>query len=497
MMRLSVGDAGLRSFLASLFAGANGQTWEVQVSEGEIASTVGNPLLVAMIERGNEGLPFAVPFTLGETDYWMLTGGDHLALERAAVRVGRSLVPSFACFSGSDRGASLQQFQPDRNAIQATGAARFPNGYYSFISPVERRRQVEQRLKQWTELEAGQPPPRDETPPTYAQLVRRFDAATAASQWGDAEAALDTLDRFNLCSADNLRFLQLTLLARQGRWSDLWQASDRRRIVELRMPRAVRAAMLQAFHSTILAPIECQEGVNAALRRYQTERPGLGGLLTGRYGLELPSVLITHGYEAVHSGDRGALAELEQRATESVRPLLRALAELLPPPDDAQVEPDGADERVRAALQLDDLDAAIVAADDVADPMRRLAARIEIAARSADTLLCAEVLGELELAGDSGIRGLLSGNTALVTQLLLVAQIAGKSHVTTSPPVDTLSTWGRVTDWFDWFESTATSAIDTAAHAALDRVEGSFERSFSDAWAAELSDTESGCRLPE
>lgn len=489
MRRCTISDEGFSAFLSALFAGENGVIWQIRVSDAAIENSVGDSLIAAMIERGNQGLPFALPLSRGETDHWIATGGDRFALERAVARMGRTLAPSFACFSGANRAAMPQVFQPDGNAIQATGSRRFPQGYYSFASPLARRQEVRARLTQWTNLEAKQPPPRDEAPLTYGQLVQHFHAAAAASQWGDAEAALETLDRLNLSSADNLRFLRLELLARQGRWSDIWEAADRRRIVELRLPRAARAALLQAFHTTILAPIEEAAGVSAALERYRAERPGLSGLLSGRYGLEQAPVLMAFGYEAVHSGDREALAALERQAEEPTRSMLHALGALLQAPVEAASTPSDADELVRAALQFGDLDAALVAADDVANPIRRLAARIEIAARSSDAPLCVEVLVEFDRAGPSAINDLLTTNSELSSHLMVVVLCAGRGPNSAPSASELVPTWMNVMDWFSWFRRAATAPLDHSAHAALDRITGGFERSFSDAWAAELSES--------
>lgn len=486
MKRIVVANAAFSAFLSHLFAGANGQVWQVSVRQGEVECLDSDPLLAAMIERGSEGKSFIVPFwsKAAGTDRWMLTGEDRFALERAAIRVGRALVPSFATFPASDRVASLNPFRPGENHIQTAGAVLFPHGYYVFISPVNRRHQVRERLLRWIALEDEQPAPRDETPPTYAHLVQRFEAATAASQWGDADTVLQALEQFNLCTADNFRFLQMILLARQGRWSEIWLADDRPRVCALRMPRAVRAAMLQSFHATILASTEREEGARAALARYQSERDSARELLTGRFGLTLPPVLMTFGYEAAHVRDRQMLEELQEHADEPARLLLQALAELLPVTGGTQGTSTDAVNRVRVALELDDLDAALVAADDILDAVQRLVARVEVAARSADAPLCVEVLGEWQRADTAVTGGLLVAYPSLPSQIHLVAQTAGQRV----SPVAKPSRWHSVRTWLDWFEQAAGSPIDADAHAALDQVEGSFELAFSDAWAAALAD---------
>lgn len=510
MPTVNLADADLRDLVAELYAAHPAPGGPVTVDGDTVRST--DDLVLRMVKRAGTGRVFVLPLATRTADRWMVLGDDEADLDRAVQQIERALVPSFAAFptdgmptrptgEGAARmAATRQHFDPSRDGMHAAGSRRYPGGYYRFVSPRDgkAREEVHRRLLRWADLDEGRPPPRADLAPTYRSLSDRFHAASAAGQWEEARRAIDDLEANNLCGADNIRFLEVVLLARQGRWHDLWEAPDRDRILRLRYPRSVRAAMLEAFHAVELAPLEV-DGAEASLAVYRQRRQALGTLLAGRFGLVQPPVVAVFGHEAAAEGDRTKLEALiaEAEGAGAAPPILRLLLALT---DSIGVEPPmpgDADVRVRTAIRLGELEEALVAADDIADATRRLLARIEIAAQAADRPLAVDVLLAVAALTERERAALGAASPAVDAQIGLLAatvdvadEVSDELERGTGPiPVEAArDAWSDVVDWVGWFAASADLPTPPEAYKAVRRVEGSFERSFDDMWAVDLAD---------
>src|SRR5207253_364564 len=93
---------------------------------------------------------------------------------------------------------------------------------------------------------------------SYGRQYERFKMALATGQWNEAEQARHTMLRFNLTSGENLLFIEIEQLAHQRRWNEIWLRHDRPQLVQARVPRAVRGALLTAIHQMVLLSLEQQ-----------------------------------------------------------------------------------------------------------------------------------------------------------------------------------------------------------------------------------------------
>jgi hypothetical protein len=486
--KVQITDPQLQQFITELFKGKNGQSWSAYTCASNELE-VGDATVAEMVRRAELGHPFALPFAGKSIDWWIVLGVDQVDLDQAILRIGRALIPSHALFSPHPTTATLLKFESGKSALQDLGAQLFPNGYYRFESPSDpaARRLVCERLLRWARLEAEKPIVRIATTPTYAELAARFHSATAASQWSEGERAIAELEKYNLCSADNLRFLKIVLLARQGRWHEIWHAPDLNLILQLRLPRAVRAALLAAFHASELAALEESCRFEQAIEVFRTARPLLGTLLSGRFGLEQAPVIMTFAYEAVVTGNRAYLDHLLTLAHPPLAEKLLRLSSLLSPKPD--IEPLTPEQRVRAALQLGEFEEALVSADAITNRVRRLVARIEIAARAGEGSLALAVLREVESLPQSE-RNELEAPASLRSEIELVRATANESladltPITVAPPGK--QAW-KVQDWREWFSAFLSEPNERSALQALDQVVGTYEGTFSSDWANELAE---------
>ena len=115
------------------------------------------------------------------------------------------------------------------------------------------------------------------------------------------------LRRQHLCTAENLLFLRVQLFAQQERWNLIWEDDNYQNLAHLSLPRVVRAALITAFHHSILLEPELHGALEEAVFRFKQQRACLGNLLNGRFDLASSPVLRVFGYQALIAGDTAAI----------------------------------------------------------------------------------------------------------------------------------------------------------------------------------------------
>ncbi len=318
---------------------------------------------------------------------WLITAPTGRQLEQALTRLRHFLVPTYASFS-ADNIPKLQGFGKNNHPLQLSGARIYPAGYYVLESLPKYATSILQRLDLWMRLEDDCPPLRSAPQHvTYGELYERFKSALASAQWDEAEQTRHTIQRLNLTTAENLLFLEIEQLAQQKRWSEIGKREDFSIIARMQMPRAVRGALLIAFHQTDLLPLEQEKQWQAALEVFQQQRPTLGLLLTGRLGLTQGPVVQVYAYEAAFERDRTALQELitangEQETLECIKQLLH----LLGPEEKKEPVVRPLLSLVRDALDTGDYDSAIRFAEEVEDQGLKAVLLMQIAFHTCDAL---------------------------------------------------------------------------------------------------------------
>lgn len=104
---------------------------------------------------------------------------------------------------------------------------------------------------------------------TGAAVINDFELALAAGNTEVAVEQVDELRRRGLVSAENLRFLEIRLLAGQGQWSDIANAPDLRDLAGIRRPWLVTEDILTALYRAQVASAESASDVDVALERVE------------------------------------------------------------------------------------------------------------------------------------------------------------------------------------------------------------------------------------
>lgn len=418
---------------------------------------------------------------------WIITGQTRRELDLTLAQVSRFVVPTYAEFATSNRLPQLKPFKKDGNRLQQLGAELYPAGYYSWRSPVKHFDIILRRLQMWMSLEEECPSFQVEQHPTYRSLHDIFDAALAAGNWQEAQQCLQEMQQLHLITADNVAFLQVQLLAQQQRWSDIWRRPDFTNVARMRMPRAVRAALLTAFHSSVLLPLEQQERWEAALDAFKQSRSALGLLLTGRFGLTQASVVQVYAYQAAVDKDRDSLAQLcGISAAKEVEVCIEQLQQLV---GISQAMPDisliddtatGTSFLRQARLALTDLDydTAIRFAREVTPLTERAVLLMHIAFHSSDVPVAEEALlsyWELLTEEQSRLEKQYGFLHLYLKYLLEITQYRSPDPLLLTVPSSPL-----IKDWLEWFDLAEADPDNSELMASLDRLAVSTDNRYWD-----------------
>jgi hypothetical protein len=445
--------------------------------------TVGEPL-AALLRRVAAGDSAVLPARRGDRDEWFIAGVTRRDLDAALAGVCRFVVPTYAEHEGAY--PSLRRFDPEADTLGRLGGAVYPAGSYVLRSPAAHFKVILERLGRWAALEAARPPLQVARSPSYRDLYDAFSAALSARTWDVAEGLLDEMRRRGLATAENLAFLEVQLLAQQRRWSDLWRREDYRDIARLRSPRAVRAALLAAFHQSELLPVEQMGRWADALDVFRRARGLLGRLIEGPADLAYGPALRTFAYREAAAGDRAGLERLAALAEdEETRLAVEAIAGLLPPrvapvaPRPTEPPPLTALQAFRLALANDDLDGAMVLAEGLDEPVERARARLEAAFLSAEIAHVEAALLQVWSLPQEEQDTLLQSR-----RLARMVSVLGE----VVKPVAPAPAEQPITDWLGWLAVAVANVDDRRLPRSLALVAGADDRYWSVERVGELAE---------
>jgi hypothetical protein len=350
---------------------------------GALSLHVSDPNLALLLQRLADGVATVLPLFDSSCDRWLVAAAVHHTAERALAHISRFLLPSYGALPGNAQFAGYRAFADTNSPLPAAASAVGYNGYFELRTPSAQRMTVLRRLGLWAKLEAVAPSLAQKRSPLYVDLFAEYQSAVAAANWAGAEKVLADMQHLHLCTFDNLQFLRIELLAHRGDWHAIWSDGAFSAVAARPAPRAVRAAMLAAFHQSELLLAEQAGDYNAVLASLHAVRPRLGMLLTGRFDIAHSAVIRVFAYQAAATHDRDALEDLLARTPldESAQTVLTALRDRFPRPPQLTLSPT---ERLYQALRQRNYDAAVRAAGEIDDRIERVLALVRIAFRHAD-----------------------------------------------------------------------------------------------------------------
>ena len=442
-----------------LLAGADREQKLHKLDQQNLTIDIEHGTLCRILERIRDSQAIMFP-NLDKTKgaaIWMLAAPTLYQLEEARVRIRHLLVPAYAGFSKKVPAAALQGTSDLRQAR----VRLYPHGYYVLRSHLEYTNDIFRLLDLWMGLEKERPIPQAITAyPNYGELYERFRLALAEAQWEEAEWVRHEIQRRSLTSAENLIFLEIEALAWRQLWREIWQREDFASLARVPVPRAVRAALLTAFHHEELLPKEQKGDWQEALNEFNVHQPKLGLLLSTRLGLSEGPVVQVFAYHAARSNNRTELQELitatgNLAALECVEQLLK-LSENTPVHEE-KAEHASALKLAGVALEEANYDLATRYARQVDSDEIRLVLLLRISFYTRDVQLAEEALllywnlSPEQLAGLHLRHPFIVAITSDLTQLIALdmsEQDAKALHA------------GSLKTWLDWFQRVLTQPND-------------------------------------
>jgi hypothetical protein len=449
-VRVAFADEQSFEMAAALLAQA-GQAAAFSVDRDARQVEVDDGDLLAMVERIAAGQPVALPEFGTDADRWTLLAGNERDAGLAFAHLRSFLLPTYVALP--EAGVAV---------LERADALPFPvappyRWAYRWEAPPAHRRLILQRLRTWATLEGRRPELELPEQAGYAELLARFKSALAAADWVGAEATLAEMRKLHLCTAENLAYLRVQLLAAQGRWRAIWEDDAYPWLARLPVPRVVRSALITAFHQVNLLVPESTGDLGAALERYREKRGRLGSLAAARVDLSDSPVVRVFGYGAVVAGDRAALDVLlalpdldaaARTCLEGLSALLPALPPVAPPP--AALAPA---QRLSRAMRERNYDAAVEAAQALESPADRAVALLRITARHQDAGRLALAAWEALTPDEQADAEALEPSLDHYLELALGPE---------PPPAP------AIRDWAGWFARAVATPDDPALLPALD-----------------------------
>lgn len=429
--------------------------------------------LAKLLSRVSSETTSVLPIRDLASDRWLIVGTIQRDLDVTLSAVSRFVVPTYAEHASGV--PTLQTFDLTLGGVEQKGAAAYSAGYYVLHSPSTYFTRVLERLSMWAALESHRPKLQSERFLGYRDLLVAFNSALSAGRWDAAESQLAEIRQRGLATADNMAFLEVQSLAQQRRWADLWRRTDFSDIARLRAPRAVRAALLAAFHQSELLPLEQLGRWSEALDTFKRTRSRFGSLLEGPSDITYAPALLVFAYREAAVRDSAALNRLiEQAPDNNTRLSLEALAALLPPPEPTNVpiitnvEPLPPQHLLRNALADGAYTTAWVAAEAITNPTERTAALLEVAFFSDDLTQTEAALLQLWSLAESDRVALLQ-----YRHLALISDALDK-FVTPESANDTIEP--LLTNWLLWLDAAINDPDDRRLLSALDKLTEDDER---------------------
>ena len=204
-----------------------------------------NPLRyeIAALRAGEEA---HLPFFHGSHVAWLTVAGTTAALRAAITGLRAWMIPSFAW---EDRVRPIVQPAEYRGPLAAPLAAVSPTGYYRWHSTAAAARGcITEKLVLWRKLRLLRPPTAVAEEPSLFALREQFQLALVTGDRMLAEAALTALDERQLDTAANTSFMRTRMRAWFGAHAEIVHDPNLSRLLALRMPQTVRAAISEAFY---------------------------------------------------------------------------------------------------------------------------------------------------------------------------------------------------------------------------------------------------------
>jgi hypothetical protein len=164
--------------------------------------------------------------------------------------------------------------------IAALLAEVSPHGYFRWMTTGASITDVVRKLQELRDLEQFRPPLDASRELSLFELRQEFRLALATGDRDLASLAIDQIDRRQLDTAANTRFMRIRMHHWFREYATIVDLADLSAVLQLRLPSSIRVAVAEAFYERYVRPHETSKDCAAAESAYQRHiHEALGGLL--------------------------------------------------------------------------------------------------------------------------------------------------------------------------------------------------------------------------
>lgn len=236
---------------------------------------------------GDMSLPLILPFVTASEVTWYAVASDPGRARELQELMLAWVGPSWSTFTGS-------QFRTKDGdwASSVLGPSLSPFVFKVSITDLSDVPAVCDRLASMLRELQRRPSSAGKVLRTAVQMRTAFDRALVVEDAAGAEAAFDALRRSGSLTAENLRFVEIRLLAGLRRWERLFALPSFRSVCDLRLPRETFADVVETVYEHYLAEHERSADAVSAIAVVRTPAfRTFAGLFRTRRDVQRPAVL--------------------------------------------------------------------------------------------------------------------------------------------------------------------------------------------------------------
>ncbi|WP_144553375.1 protein DpdD [Bacillus sp. X1(2014)] len=281
---------------------ANGSKYKVTEINHELF--VDHPVCQEMIDRYANGETAILPFPMKNEILWLCLQGDEQKLTIDYASLKKFIFPY-----RSDEQDQKRLFSRQASELGRLGSEVFPNGFYMYMTTVEKESAIWDSLKLWMTVADRKPVIIWQESVINAYTLRnKFRQQLELKEWGEAEKTLGVIREGHYVSDENFLFLQVELWSAQNKWKDIWHWKEYEALSGLqRIPKDVKVSLLTAFYFVKLADFEIEGHFEASYENFKVNRFQLRLLLDTHLGIAEDHILRIFAYEATVEQNREKL----------------------------------------------------------------------------------------------------------------------------------------------------------------------------------------------
>lgn len=268
-------------FLEQFFGDANRFSYDsVREGKGDTYESI-QRWASSLVDSGE---PVVLPCWRDNRVVWYGIAQTDRQAQRLIEEVSAFVGPSYSTFTGER--ARLDRENPIEQAVEA-----FTGG--KAIKFIGRDKSIRQALDRMHEVRERKEPHQQAEDLGVGLILRRFSMALRARNRDAAEEYLGSLRERDLLSVDNLRYLQVRMLAAFDEWDELLEWQQTSEIIQQKdRPLRVTRALIQAVYNTQFLTFEEQNDPEGAVEHFVSSvLPEYGDLFAVRSSMQAPEVL--------------------------------------------------------------------------------------------------------------------------------------------------------------------------------------------------------------